>query len=119
MLYQTKCRLPIFLAELILKNLKTKLGIYCILCTDQKNFKKHLQKFIQHYLKHGNNLYEHWNSEKSEPHKIKFDLTDKHNLKNSNKKMALANLSNYYTSSQNTKTVNLKFRFQPGMILLI
>ena len=59
------------------------------------------------------------NTEKSEPHKIRFDLTDKHNLKNAPKKMALANLSNHYTSSQNTTTVNLKFQFQPGMILLI
>ena len=59
------------------------------------------------------------NTEKCEPHKIRFDLTDKHNLKNPNKKMALANLSNHYTSSQNTTTVNLKFQFQLGMILLI
>ena len=59
------------------------------------------------------------NTEKSEPHKIRFDLTDKHNLKTPKKKMASANLSNHYTSSQNTTTVNLKFQFQPGMILLI
>ena len=58
------------------------------------------------------------NSKISEPHKIKFDLTDKHNFKNPNKKMVLANLSNHYTSSQNTTTINLKFQFQPGMILL-
>ena len=40
------------------------------------------------------------NSEKSktsEPHKFKLDLTDKRNLKNSNKNMNLANLSVYYT----------------------
>ena len=37
------------------------------------------------------------NSETSEPHKFKFDLTDKLNLKNLNKNMALANLSIYYT----------------------
>ena len=59
------------------------------------------------------------NTEKCEPHKIRFDLTGKHNLKNPNKKMALANLSNHYTSSQNTTTRNLRFQFQPGMILLI
>ena len=37
------------------------------------------------------------NSKTSEPHKFKFDLTDKLNLKNLNKNMALANLSIYYT----------------------
>ena len=38
---QMLSRLPISLAQLkaenILKNVKTKLGNYCILCTDQKN----------------------------------------------------------------------------------
>ena len=38
---QMLSRLPISLAqlkeEIVLKNLKTKLGNYCILCTDQKN----------------------------------------------------------------------------------
>ena len=33
----------------------------------------------------------------SEPHRFKLDLTDKLNLKNPNKNMALANLSIYYT----------------------
>ena len=37
------------------------------------------------------------NSKTSEPHRFKLDLTDKINLKNSNKNMALANLSIYYT----------------------
>ena len=37
------------------------------------------------------------NSKTSEPHKFKLDLTDKLNLKNPNKNMALANLSIYYT----------------------
>ena len=36
------------------------------------------------------------NSKTSEPHKFKLDLTDKLNLKNPNKNMALANLSFYY-----------------------
>ena len=36
-------------------------------------------------------------SGKSETHKFKLDLTDKLNLKNPNKNMALANLSIYYT----------------------
>ena len=38
------------------------------------------------------------NSGTSEPHRFKLDLTDKLNLKNPNKNMALANLSIYYTS---------------------
>ena len=37
------------------------------------------------------------NSKKNEPHRFKLDLTDKLNLKNSNKNVALANLSIYYT----------------------
>ena len=37
------------------------------------------------------------NSEKSEPQRFKLDLTDKSNLKNPSKNMALANLSIYYT----------------------
>ena len=37
------------------------------------------------------------NSKTSEPHRFKLDLTDKCNLKNPNKNMALANLSIYYT----------------------
>ena len=37
------------------------------------------------------------NSETSEPHRFTLDLTDKRNLKNSNKNMALANLNIYYT----------------------
>ena len=37
------------------------------------------------------------NSGTNEPHRFKLDLTDKLNLKNPNKNMALANLSIYYT----------------------
>ena len=37
------------------------------------------------------------NSGTSEPHRFKLDFTDKLNLKNPNKNMALANLSIYYT----------------------
>ena len=37
------------------------------------------------------------NSKTSEPHRFKLDLTDKFNLKNPNKNMALANLSICYT----------------------
>ena len=37
------------------------------------------------------------NSKKSELHRFKLDFTDKLNLKNPNKNMALADLSVYYT----------------------
>ena len=37
------------------------------------------------------------NSETNEPHRFKLDLTDKINVKNPNKIIALANLSIYYT----------------------
>ena len=37
------------------------------------------------------------NSKKNEPHRFRLDLTDKLNLKNRNKNMALANLRIYYT----------------------
>ena len=41
------------------------------------------------------------NSKKNEPHRFKLPLTDKLNLKNPNKIMALANLSIYYTFCTN------------------
>ena len=51
------------------------------------------------------------NSKTNEPHRFKLDLTDKLNLKNPNKIMALANLSIYYTW-RNIKTEynNNKFK---------
>ena len=52
------------------------------------------------------------NSKTSELHRFKVNLTDKLNLKDPKKKMALANLSIYYTWKNiklNTATENLKF----------
>ena len=46
------------------------------------------------------------NSKTSEPHKFKSALTDKRNLKNPNKNMALANLSIYYTWKNIKSTCN-------------
>ena len=40
------------------------------------------------------------NSKTSKRHRFKLDLTDKPNLKNPNKNMALANLSIYYFENQ-------------------
>ena len=56
------------------------------------------------------------NSKTNEPHRFKLDLTDKLNLKNPNKNMALANLSIYYTW-KNIKSEYNNNKF--GMILLI
>ena len=46
------------------------------------------------------------NSKTSKPHRFKLDLTDKLNLKNPNKNMALANLSIYYTWKNIKSTYN-------------
>ena len=45
------------------------------------------------------------NSKSNEPHRFKLDLTDKLNLKNPNKNMAIANLSIYFTQ----KNINSKY----------
>ena len=50
------------------------------------------------------------NSKTSEPHKFKLDLTEKRDLKNPNKNMALANLSIYYTWKNIKSKYNNKFK---------
>ena len=51
------------------------------------------------------------NSKTSERHKFKLDLTNKINLENTNKNMALANLSIYYTwKNINSEYNNNKFK---------
>ena len=54
------------------------------------------------------------NSKTSEPHRFKLDLTDKRNLKDPKKNMALVNLSIYYTC-KNIKSEynNNKFKVSP------
>ena len=62
------------------------------------------------------------NSKTNEPHRFKLDLTDKLNLKNPNKSMALANLSIYYTwKNIKSEYNNNKFKISAptGVILLI
>ena len=51
------------------------------------------------------------NSKTNEPHKIRWSLSDKLNLKNPNKNVALGNLSIYYTG-KNVKSAykNTKFK---------
>ena len=51
------------------------------------------------------------NSNTSEPHKFKYDLIDKLDLKNPNKKMVLANLSIYYTW-KNVKSIYNNHKFK-------
>ena len=46
------------------------------------------------------------NSKTNEPYKFKYDLTDKLDLRNPNKNMALANLSIYYTWKNVKSTYN-------------
>ena len=51
------------------------------------------------------------NSKTNEPHRFKLDLTDKLNLKNPNRNIALANLSIYYTwKNINSKYNNNEFK---------
>ena len=60
------------------------------------------------------------NSKTNEPHRFKLDLTDKLNLKNPNKSMALANLSIYYTwKNVKSEYNNNKFKFQHQLGLMI
>ena len=52
------------------------------------------------------------NSKKNESNKFIYQFTDKLNLKNSNKNMALANLSIYYTwKNLRSEYNNNKFKF--------
>ena len=51
------------------------------------------------------------NSKKNEPHRFKLGLTDKINLKNPNKNMALANLS-LYDTWKNKKSECKKNKFK-------
>ena len=57
------------------------------------------------------------NSKTSETHRFILDLTDKLNLKNPNKNMALVNLRIYYTwKNIKSEYNNNKFQLQLGMI---
>ena len=65
-------------------------------------------------FKNGNNLMNTENSKTSEPHRFKLDLTDKLNLKNPSKNMALANLSIYYRwKNIESECNNNKFKISP------
>ena len=81
--------------EIILRNLKTKLGNYFNFSTDQKNLQSNS---IKVWL----TLFKTWTQSLwtvkivEQVHHTELDLTDKLNLKNPNKNRALANLSIYY-----------------------
>ena len=60
------------------------------------------------------------NNKTSEPHTFTLDLTDKHNLNDPKKNVALANLSIHYTwKNIKSEYNNNKFLLQHGMRLLI
>ena len=61
-------------------------------------------------------------SKTNKPNRLVYQFTDKLNLTNHNKNIALANLRNYYTwkkLNRNTTTTNLTFLHQLGMMNLI
>ena len=61
-------------------------------------------------------------SKANKAHRFRLSLSDKLNLKDLSKNMALANLSIYYTwktLNQHIITINLKFLLQFGMMILI
>ena len=81
-----------------------KLGIYCILCTDQKNFQKISIKTWLTLFKH--------DSKRNESNKFIYQFTHKLNLQNPNdKNIGQVNLSIHYTW-KNIKSVynNNKFK---------
>ena len=59
------------------------------------------------------------NSKTNKANRFVYQFTDKLNLKNPNKNIALANLSIYCTLNLNTTTANLKFLPQLGIMNLI
>ena len=97
-----------------------KLGKFYILCTNEKKLKNNSIKFGWHYLKMETVFMNTENSKTSRSHRFKLDLTDKLNLKNPNKSMALANLSIYYTwKNVKSEYNNNKFKFQHQLGLMI
>ena len=95
-------KLPITLAQLKAGNNSEKLKneirqLLYFLYRSKKLTKQLCKRFGRHYLKMETIFMNTENSKTNEAHRFKLDLTDKRNLKNPNKNMALANLSIYYT----------------------
>ena len=59
------------------------------------------------------------NSKTSDPHRLKYDLIDKLDLKNPNKNMALGSLSIGKMLNQLIIIISSKYEHQPGMKHLI
>ena len=102
-------RLPITLAQLKAGNnsekLKNEIRQLLYSLYRSKKLTKQLYKSLETIFMNTEN------SKTSEPHRFKLDLTDKLNLKNPNKNMALANLSIYYTwKNINSEYNNNKFK---------
>ena len=81
-----------------------KLGNYCILCTDQKNYKTALKKFG--YSKMETISMNSKNSKASEPDRFRLDWADKLYLKYPKKNMASFNIVhlNIYYKQKNIKS---------------
>ena len=73
-----------------------KSGNYSIFCTVQKINQNNIQPFYQRYLKMETMFMNTKNSKTNEPHRFRLSLSDKRNLKNPSKNIALVNLSIYY-----------------------
>ena len=70
------------------------------------------------FIKMGTFFMNTKNSKTSEPHRLKYDLIDKLDLKNPNKNVALGSLSIYYTwkmLNQLIIIISLKYLHQPGI----
>ena len=70
---------------------------YCTHCIDKKNKQNSLLTFDEYYLKMGTVFMNTLNSKTNESNRFMHQFTDKSNLKNPNKNMALANLNIHYT----------------------
>ena len=95
-------RLPISLAQLNAGNNSEKLKneIRQILYSwyQSKRITKNVYKSLLDIIQNMETIFMNTeNSKTCEPHRFELDLTDKLNLKNPNKNMALVNLSIYYT----------------------
>ena len=95
-------RLPISLAQIKAGNnsekLKNEIGQLLYSLYRSKQLKEQLYKSLVDIICNMETIFMNTeNSKTSEPHRFKLDLTDKLNLKNPNKNMALANLSIYHT----------------------
>ena len=102
-------RLPIALAQLKAGNnsekLKNEIRQLLYSLYRSKKLTKQLYKSLETIFMNTEN------SKTSKPHRFKLDLTDKLNLKNLNKNMALANLSIYYIwKNLKSKYNNNKFK---------